>query len=127
MNQQEAQQQRKNAVFAALADLGVTSVTAHFNGFECDGDIMRVQATPTHDLNSTTVILTADEEESAPMTMTLHDAIEQLSRDALRKTLPEWDENNGSHGTITINIKKERITINANTRYLRTKKTTHEC
>lgn len=114
----------KAALFDALAQTGITTVTVSFDGYGDSGQIEEIQARagdapvelPAGEIEFPQTVhgTTAGAERS---TLNVRDALETLSYDLLADTYFGWENNEGSNGDFTFNVRDRTITLDYNERF----------
>ncbi|HTR34988.1 MAG TPA: hypothetical protein VMH80_03750 [Bryobacteraceae bacterium] len=113
----------KSAVFDALADSGITTVTVNFNGEGDSGQIEDVSAlsdgvtvpVPDTQVDVRSVMWGSDAPETTRTP--LYDAIEALCYDFLSETHGGWENNDGAFGDFTFGVKDRSIALDFNARF----------
>jgi hypothetical protein len=111
------------AVFAALAEAGVTHLIITFDGYGDSGQIEDIETKAgdeTVDLPPTDVEWTApvsDGSEPKRSRLALREAIENIVYDCLEETHGGWEIDEGSFGDLTFTVAERTITLDYNGRY----------
>jgi len=116
------------AVFANLAEAGITHVAVNFDGYGDSGQIESVEAKagdtvveiPSIEVEWAAAVWGESEPERSRIP--LRDAIENVAYDCLEQTRPGWEINDGAYGDFTFNVAERTITLDYNERY-----TSSEC
>ena len=113
----------KAAIFAILAEAGITSVTAEFDGYGDTGGIESVHAEANGSEialpEGSTTLLTLGWRETEPTekTMPLSEAIEHIVYELLGQTHGGWENNAGAFGNFVFDVASETITLEFNMRF----------
>lgn len=113
----------KAALFAALAEAGVTTVTVEFDGYGDSGQIESIDAKAREadaelpDAHVTLATLGWRDPEPTERTMTVHEAIEDMAYDCLAQTHGGWENNAGAFGTFVFDVAKKNIALEYNQRF----------
>ena len=118
----EALPANKTALFDALAEAGITSVVAAFDGYGDSGQIESIDARigdaaaelPTVEIEIATP--TWDGSELHRRTLPLSEAIDQLAYDFLSETHGGWENNEGAYGEFTFDVGERTIHLDYNER-----------
>lgn len=113
----------KSAVFDALADAGITTVTVNFNGEGDSGQIEDVTASsgdqtvpvPNVQIEIHRNSWGSDQTEKARTS--LYDAIEKLCYDLLSETHGGWENNDGAFGDFTFRVEDRSIDLEFSARF----------
>ena len=115
--------ENKTALFGALSDAGIATVTVHFDGYGDSGQIEEIEA----EAAGTTVALPERRIEIAsPLPdgsgvqwtpLTVREAIEELSYDCLDQIHGSWGNNDGAFGDFTFDVASRAITLEYNERF----------
>lgn len=112
------------AIFEALADAGIVSVTVTFDGYGDSGQIEAIDprnADGEIALPATCVEIAsqacADPDLIKRRSTPLAEAIETIAYDLLRLTHPGWENNEGAHGDFTFDVATRIITLEHHERY----------
>jgi hypothetical protein len=104
------QPENRNALFNALASLGVTTVVVVFDGYGESGQIESVQAR-TGEADATLPASSIDLKQVRvdasgidEVTVTMGEAIETLAYDLLEETHPGWENNDGAYGEFLFDV-----------------------
>jgi len=113
----------KAAIFAVLAESGITSVTVEFDGYGDSGGIESVHA----EADGSEIALPAGsvtlftlgwrETEPTEKTMPLSEAIEHMVYELLGQTHGGWENNAGAFGNFVFGVAAETITLEFNMRF----------
>lgn len=113
----------KAAIFAVLAEAGITSVTVEFDGYGDSGGIESVHAETDGseialpDGSVTLFTLGWRETEPTEKTISLGEAIEHMVYELLGQTHGGWENNAGAFGNFVFDIAAETITLEFNMRF----------
>ena len=118
----EALPANKTALFDALAEAGITSIVAAFDGYGDSGQIESIDARigdaatelPTVEIEIATPAW--DGSELHRRTLPLSEAIEQLAYDFLSETHGGWENNEGAYGEFTFDVAERTIHLDYNER-----------
>jgi hypothetical protein len=121
----------KSVVFAALAEIGIHSVTIDYDGSDDSGQIQTIEAwNAVHDKipvpSSRKLRLASGNEDRSYIEMNLEAAIETLAYDYLEGTYPGWEINDGAFGTFVFNIPNRTITLEHRARFTDVDISTHQ-
>ena len=115
--------QNKAALFTTLADAGITTVTAAFDGYGDSGGIEDVRAERDGeeiDLPTGTItLLTIPWRETEPVVndVTVFAAIEHMAYELLGETHGGWENNAGAYGEFVFDVAAGTITLVFNQRF----------
>lgn len=108
----------------ALSAHGIATVTLSFDG--C-GDQGQIESTTLSDANGNSVaapdttlsirVTEGPDSEPSSHTKALREAIEDFAYDALGELYLGWQDNDGSFGTITIDVAENRASLEINERF----------
>lgn len=122
----------KSAVFAALAGVGIATVTVSFDGYGDSGQIESFEARDAANLilplpDQTISIVAIVWGQSAPESreMTLTEAIEHLVYDALSETHGGWELNEGAYGEFIFDVPPQEIRLDYHERMTVTEFSSH--
>lgn len=113
----------KAAIFAVLAEAGIASVTAQFDGYGDSGGIEGVHAEDAHGEialpEGLISLLTLGWRETEPTEKTkpLGEAIEHEVYELLGQTHGGWENNAGAYGEFIFDVAAETITLEFNMRF----------
>ncbi|MEM7667436.1 MAG: DUF6878 family protein [Pseudomonadota bacterium] len=113
----------KAAIFAVLAETGITSVTVEFDGYGDSGGIESVHAEADGseialpDGSVTLFTLGSRETETSQNTMPISEAIEHMVYELLGQTHGGWENNAGACGEFVFDVAAETITLEFNMRF----------
>lgn len=122
----------KSALFAVLAEAGITTVTVQFDGY---GDSGQVEDIAAHKGDDATELPDATIEiasavwgsgEIRRQSCSITDAIEAMAYDFLSQTHGGWENNDGAYGEFTFDVAAGTISLDYNERYTATKSYSHE-
>lgn len=122
----------KAALFAMLAEAGVSQVVVTFDGYGDSGQIEDVEAKAGDeavDLPDATVRVRVAEwgqTEPVEQDLSLADLIERLAYDYLGDTHAGWENGDGAFGTFVFEVAAGTITLDYDERYTATNNFTHE-
>lgn len=123
----------KTALFDRLAASGITQVIVSFDGCGDSGQIESIEARdasgavielPSAQISITLAVWGHAEPETR--SMSLAEAIEHLTYDALSETHGGWENNDGAYGEFVFDVAEWTITLDYNERYTATESYTHE-
>lgn len=112
----------KAALFAALADAGITRVTVTFNGYGDSGQIDSITVRAGEEeveLPATSVELASTEfgsEEITRLTKPLADAVDSFCYALLADKHGGWENNEGAYGEFVFDVATDRIVLDFNYR-----------
>lgn len=113
----------KTALFAVLAEAGIASVTAQFDGYGDSGGIEGVHAEDARgeialpEGSVTLFTLGWRETEPTEKIMPLSEAIEHMVYELLGQTHGGWENNAGAYGEFVLDVAAETITLEFNMRF----------
>ncbi|MEH3046679.1 DUF6878 family protein [Sphingomonas adhaesiva] len=122
----------KAALFAALAEAGVTEVIVTFDGYGDSGQIESMDARagdePIELPEATVPFLSAEWGTSDPVSrdLPLGEVIERLAYDYLGDTHSGWENNDGAYGEFVFDVAAATISLDYDERYTATNNYTHE-
>ena len=127
----ELQPHNKATLFDTLASAGVTFVVVTFDGYGDSGQIENIEVKagdavvdmPAGEIEIATAVWGQAEPDRS--TVSIHDAIEQLTYDFLRQTHCGWQDNDGAYGDFTFDVGERTITLDYNERYTASDYTQH--
>ena len=122
----------KAAVFAALAGVGIATVTVTFDGCGDSGQIEDIEVTDAAGVNvplpeetiSIVAIVWGRSEPEARI-MSVREAIEHLVYDALGETHGGWENNEGAYGEFVFDVPALEIRLDYNERIAATEYYAH--
>jgi hypothetical protein len=123
----------KEALFEALARVGIATVTVTFDGCGDSGQIEEITARaaddcemelPDEKIEITLIRWHAD--ESPPVATSLRDAIEQLCYEFLSLEHGGWENNDGAYGEFSFVVSDRTIALEHNERFASSELYTHE-
>lgn len=120
----EARIVNRAAIFAALADAGITTVTLHFDGYGDSGQIEDVTAfagDQSKALPSVSVEMAKaiwDGSGLERQHMSLSQAIESLAYDCLESTHSGWEDGDGGYGDFVFDVAAQTIKLDYDERYV---------
>ncbi|MFC4726098.1 DUF6878 family protein (plasmid) [Glycocaulis abyssi] len=113
----------KASLFAVLAPAGITRIDVTFDGYGDSGQIEDVQAyagdTPAAlpEAPLTLRSVSFHDEEIREQEMTVAEAVETLSYNALSQTHGGWEDNDGAYGAFVFDVAAGTIRLDYNERY----------
>ncbi|MEE4209103.1 MAG: hypothetical protein V2I43_07550 [Parvularcula sp.] len=113
----------KSAIFAILAEAGITSVTVEFDGYGDSGGVESVHAEAEGSqvaLPDSSVELLAlgwREAEPTQKTVPLSEAVEHMVYELLGQTHGGWENNAGAFGNFVFDVADRTITLEFNMRF----------
>jgi hypothetical protein len=115
----------KQALLAALAEVGIAALVVSFDGYGDSGqiesvDVRRADGSEMSLSDAVTVRLQAavwDVEETKDHVLPLGEAVEWFVYDLLGGLYGGWEINDGSFGTVTVDVAGKTITLDMNTRF----------
>jgi hypothetical protein len=121
----------KAALFDALAAAGITSILVHFDGSGDSGQIEGIDATagdqpaeiPNGNIEIAQVRWGSPDIERT--TLSVRDAIENLTYDFLEQTHGGWENNEGAYGEFTFDVVQRTITLEYNERVMTSEYSQH--
>jgi hypothetical protein len=122
--QVELRRHNKTALFDALAGRGVTFVVVSFDGYGDSGQIQNIEVKAGEEIitipTDEVIFGYADWGKNEPQrsTMTISNAIEQLTYDFLDTTHCGWENNEGAYGEFTFDVAARTITLDFNERFI---------
>ena len=113
----------KTALFDALSQAGITTVTVHFDGYGDSGQIEEIEARAagtTVELPDCTIDIASPTSDGSGVqwtSLTVREAIEQLAYDFLGQFHCGWENNDGAYGDFTFDVASRVITLEYNQRF----------
>ena len=119
----------KEAVFDALAQAGIATVTVSFDGEGDSGQMQDIAVdgkdTPLPNLRVECQIVSWGTETPACGQTTLHLAIDALCYDYLAQEHDGWENNDGAHGEFLFDVAQRRVELDFNARFSDSVNSTH--
>lgn len=121
----------KKALFDVLEAVGITQLLVNFDGYGDSGQIEDISALcgsktvdlPTEEITIATTSWGSD--DIVHRTMSVEDAVQQMSYDFLSETYGGWENNDGAYGEFTFDVEEKTITLDFNERYTATETYEH--
>jgi hypothetical protein len=118
-------------IFAALAEIGIHSVTVDYDGSGDSGQIEAIEAwNAVHEKiplpGDHKVRLASGDQNRAYIEMNLEAAIETLAYDHLEQMYPGWEINDGAFGTFVFSVSDRSITLEHRARFTDVDISTHQ-
>ncbi|MEO3431869.1 DUF6878 family protein [Inquilinus sp. CAU 1745] len=113
----------KTALFAALAEAGVTTVTVEFDGYGDSGQIESIDAKAGEadaelpDASVALVTLGWRDTDPTERAMSVREAIEHMAYGCLAQTHGGWENNEGAFGTFVFDVAERSIALEYNQRF----------
>jgi Family of unknown function (DUF6878) len=128
---EDTRTQNKRLIFAALAELGIHSVTVEYDGSSDSGQIESIEAwDAAHNRiplpTSRRLQLLSDSSDQPPTEMNIEAAIETLAYEYLEDRHPGWENNDGAYGTFVFDVPEQTIALEHRARFTDADIFTHE-
>ena len=113
----------KTALFGALSQAAIATVTVHFDGYGDSGQIEEIEAQAAGTavpLPEGTIDIASPLSDGSGVqrtSLTVREAIEQLAYDFLEQTHGGWENNDGAFGDFTFDVANRTITLEYNERF----------
>lgn len=119
----EVLDENKTALFGALSQAAIATVTVHFDGYGDFGQIEEIEAqaagTAVPFPEGTIDIASPFPDGSGVQrtSVTVREAIEQLTYDLLGQTYCGWQDNDGAYGDFAFDVANRKITLDYHQRF----------
>lgn len=121
----------RNLIFAALAEIGIHSVTVEYDGSSDSGQIVGIEAWDAAQNriplpSSRKLQLLSDNPYRSNIEINIEAAVETLAYEYLEDQHPGWENNDGAYGTFVFAISDRTITLEHRARFTDVDIFTHE-
>ena len=119
----EVLDENKTAVFGALSQAAIATVTVHFDGYGDSGQIEAIEAqaagaaVPLPEVTIEVASPLWDGSAVQRTRLTIREAIERLAYDFLEQTHGGWENNDGAFGDFSFGVADRTITLEYNERF----------